>query len=143
MATTLVGAVLEALAADAALQESFPALPVYRDEAPNEATLPRVIVTDKQQPRDWVTPTSWLEKHTLTAAVYGGGPTAVGARHPAEAIAGHLERILDWEDVPLPGAVTVEFRQTDHTLTLETRRAPDKERVGKCVLAWAVTLGYG
>jgi hypothetical protein len=142
--TTLVGAVIEALAADATLSAQFPGLPLYRDEIPEQvATLPHVVVSDRQQPREWVTESSFLEKHTLTLTVWAKGGGVVGAAHPAEAVAAHAERILDWQDVPLAGAVTVEFRQTDHTLTVETRRAPDKERVGKCVLAWAVTLGYG
>jgi hypothetical protein len=143
MPTTLVGAVIEALAGDALLREQFPGLQAYRDQAVNEQLLPHVVVTDKQEPAEWVTETSRLEKHRLTLTVWARGGGVVGAAHPAEAIAANAERILDWQDVPLPGAVTVEFRQTDHTLTVETRRAPDKERVGKCVLAWAVTLGYG
>jgi hypothetical protein len=138
VATTLVGAVLEALAADAALQEAFPALPVYRDEAPNEATLPRVIVTDEEESARWITTTSRIELHRLRLEVYAPAGASAGGASPAETLADHVQRILAWEDVPLANTTTVRFEQKRRPLKLETRRAPDKGRVAKAAVEFEV-----
>jgi hypothetical protein len=130
VATTLVGAVLEALAADTQLQAAFPALPVYRDEAPNEAPLPRVIVTDEEEPYKWVNLSARVEAHKLRLEVFAPAGATAGAPAPAG--------VVGWEDVPIPGTTTVRFEQVRRPLKLETRRAPDKGRVAKVVVEYEV-----
>jgi hypothetical protein len=138
VATTLVGAVLEALAGDSALQAAFPALPVYRDEAPNEAPLPRVIVTDEEEPYKWVNLSARVEAHKLRLEVFAPAGATAGAPAPAGVIADHVQRVVGWEDVPIPGTTTVRFEQVRRPLKLETRRAPDKGRVAKVVVEYEV-----
>lgn len=130
MPTTLVGAVIEALAADATLQEQFPGLPVYRDETPESvATLPHVVVSDDEEPYRWVNLSARVEAHRLRVQVYAAGGGVVGAPHPADVIADHVQRVTGWEDVPIPGTTTVRFEQVRRPLKVQPRRAPDKERV--------------
>jgi hypothetical protein len=138
VATTLVGAVLEALAADAALQDEFPALPVYRDEATNEATLPRVIVTDEEEPYRWVNLSARVETHRLKLEVFAPAGTAAGQPAPADVIADHVQRVVGWEDVPLANTTTVRFEQVRRPLKLETRRAADKGRVARVAVEYEV-----
>lgn len=138
MASTLVGAVLEALAADSALQAAFPALPVFRDQAPNEAALPHVIVTDEEEPYRWVNLSARVEAHKLRLEIFAPAGTTAGQAAPADVIADHVQRILGWEDVPLANTTTVRFEQVRRPLKLETRRAPDKGRVAKVAVEYEV-----
>lgn len=137
MATTLVGVVLEALAGDAQLQAAFPDLPVFRDEAVNEAALPRAVVTDDEEPQRWITLTARIELHRLRLEAFAvTGPA--GGPSPAETLADHFQRILAWEDVPIANTTTVRFEQKRRPLKLEPRRAPDKERVARVVVEFEV-----
>jgi hypothetical protein len=137
--TTLVGAVIEALAADATLQAAFPGLAVYRDEVPEQvATLPHVVVTDDEEPYRWVNLSARVEAHRLRVQVYAAGGGVVGAAHPADVIADHLTRILNWEDAPIPGTTTVRFEQVRRPLKVQPRRAANKERVALVSLEYEV-----
>lgn len=139
MPTTLVGAVIEALAADATLRDQFPGLAVYRDETPEQvATLPHVVVSDDEEPYRWVNLSARVEAHRLRVQVYAAGGGVVGAAHPADVLGDHLTRILNWEDVPIPGATTVRFEQVRRPLKVQPRRAPDKERVALVSLEYEV-----
>jgi hypothetical protein len=137
--TTLVGAVLEALAADATLQAQFPGLAVYRDEVPEQvAALPHVVVSDDEEPYRWVNLSARVEAHRLRIQVYAAGGGVVGAPHPADVIADHVQRITGWEDLPIPGTTTVRFEQVRRPLKVQPRRAPDKERVALVSLEYEV-----
>jgi hypothetical protein len=137
--TTLVGAVIEALAADATLQEQFPGLAVYRDEVPEQvAALPHVVVTDDEEPARWITTTRRIELHRLHVTAYAAVGAVVGGANPAETLADHFQRVLAWEDVPLANTTTVRFEQRRRPLKLETRRAPDKGRVARVSVEFEV-----
>jgi hypothetical protein len=140
MATTLQGAVVQALQADAGLTTLVPAGNVVAGQEAEEKALPFVLVHDEVARPRWVTTANRIELHRLRVNVYAKAATAAGQDNPAEAIAGNVERVLDWLDLTVVNTVPMRFEQTEHALSLERRRAGDKERVYRVRMAWDLEI---
>jgi hypothetical protein len=138
--STVQGAVVQALQADAALAALVPAGNVVAGEESPERNLPFVVVHDEAAKPRWVTTTNRLELHRLRVNVYAKAATAAGQANPSEAIALNVERVVNWLDLAVINTTPVRFEQTGHALALDPRRAGDKERVFRCQLTWEVEL---
>jgi hypothetical protein len=140
-APTVQGSVVALLAGDPALAALVPG-GVFGGVEPETSSLPFLVVKDTGDSPEWVTKTARLEKHTLHVTAWAKSGGVAGADNPAEAIARNVVRVLNWDDLAIPGATPLSFRQTKHSLSVEGKRAPDKERVGKAELEWEVLLGF-
>jgi hypothetical protein len=142
--TTVQGAVVRLLQADAGLLALVPAGNVVAGEEAEERDIGAgfVLVHDDVENPRWVTTVNRIELHRLRVNVYAPAAGVVGADNPAEAVAANVERAVNWADLPIPNTVPMRFEQTGHALTLERRRTGAKERVYKCALSWEVELYY-
>jgi hypothetical protein len=141
--TTVQGAVVGMLRADAVLAALVGPGSVVGGEVPEEFPLPHVVIHDVEARREWITTAARVEEHKLTVRCFAAAATAVGQDNPADALALNVERVLNWQDLPIPGTTPVSFVQTDHVLKVDRRRAGTKERVFECELKWDVRLGVG
>jgi hypothetical protein len=140
--STVQGAVVDLLLADAALNALVPQASIYGGEAIPEAQLPFVVVHASDTVRRWITTTNRLETTQLRVEVYATGATTPGQENPAEVIARAVERVLGWQDLPIAGTVPIRVEQRSHTLTEERKRSGAKARVWKVSLAWEVEIAY-
>lgn len=140
--STVQGAVTDLLLADAALNALVAPGSIYAGEAIPEAVLPFVVVHASDTVRRWITTTNRLETTQLRVEVYATGAAAAGAENPAEVIARNVERVLGWQDLPIPGSTPIRLEQRSHVLSEERKRSREKARVWKVTLAWEVEIAY-
>jgi|SRR5947209_16637663 len=140
--STVQGAVVDLLLADAALNALVPQGSIYGGEAVPEAQLPFVVVHGADPVKRWVTLANRFEVTQLRVEVYATGATAAGQPNPAEAIAANVERVVNWQDLPIPNTTPIRVEQRSHTLSEERKRSSTKARVYKVEMRREVELAY-
>jgi hypothetical protein len=141
--TTVQGAVVRLLQADAGLLALVPAGNVVAGEEAEERDIGAgfVLVHDEQDVPLWFHQTSRQETHHLKVMVYAKAAAAAGQDNPAEAIGKAVDAAVGWQDLPIPNTLPVAFLKTLHTpARVSRRRAPDKERVYEVELRWDVVI---
>jgi hypothetical protein len=139
MPSTVQGAVVALLAADATIQALVPS-GVFAGDEPEEKTLPFLLVKDAEDEHQWIYERSRIETHKLTVTCWAKVGSVVGGTNPAEEVMARVQALLNWRDLDLPNTVPIRFEQRRHSLALETRRAPDKTRVSRVERSWDVVF---
>lgn len=143
----VLGAVVDVLLADAGVTALVSVSSIFAGLTVEEARLPFVAVQDQEQPPEWLTFSSRLERHDLTVTVhaYAALPPDDGdppPANPAEAIADAVEAAINWDDLPdlFTTCNVIQVARKQRRRSVEMKREPQARRVFRVELGWLVEL---